>query len=296
MVLIAGGTGNLGQRVVQLLLSRGESVRVLTRDPNQAERLWNDSVEIIAGDILDLSAVTQAATGVQTVVSAIHGFSGTGIYNPHTVDQQGNHNLIQAACAAGVEHFILISIQGAVPDHPLELFRMKYLAEQEVQASTLLWTVIRPTAYMETWAKLVGEPLVMNGATRIFGRGQNPINFVSVYDVALFVVLAVAESTMRGTVIEVGGPENLTMHEFVQTFETVTGKSGKKRSVPLLMMRLMAPLMRPLNPMLARQIEAGVIMDTRDMSFDLSDTYRRYSTIVPTSLAEVVRRDYGTGG
>jgi uncharacterized protein YbjT (DUF2867 family) len=296
MVLIAGGTGNLGQRVVQLLLSRGESVRVLTRDPNQAERLWNDSVEIIAGDILDLSAVTQATTGVQTVVSAIHGFSGTGIYNPHTVDQQGNHNLIQAACAAGVEHFILISIQGAVPDHPLELFRMKYLAEQEVQASTLLWTVIRPTAYMETWAKLVGEPLVMNGATRIFGRGQNPINFVSVYDVALFVVLAVAESTMRGTVIEVGGPENLTMHEFVQTFETVTGKSGKKRSVPLLMMRLMAPLMRPLNPMLARQIEAGVIMDTRDMSFDLSDTYRRYSTIVPTSLAEVVRRDYGTGG
>jgi uncharacterized protein YbjT (DUF2867 family) len=293
MILIAGGTGNLGQRVVELLCAQGESVRVLTRDTAKAKRLWHDAVEIVAGDVLDLSAVTQAVTGVQTVISAIHGFSGTGVYNPHTVDQQGNHHLIQAAGAAGVEHFILVSIQGATPDHPMELFRMKYVAEQEVRTSTLSWTIIRPTAFMETWAKLVGEPLIMNGATRIFGRGQNPINFVSVYDVARFVVLAVVESTMRGTVIEVGGPENLNMQQFVRTFETVTGKSGKKHLVPLLMMRLMATLMRPLNPMLARQIEAGVIMDTRDMSFDSSDTFCRYHAIAPTYLADVVRRDYG---
>jgi NADH dehydrogenase len=296
MILVAGGTGNLGQHVVQLLRAQGEAVRILTRDTAQAKHLWNDDVEIVAGDVLDLSAVTKAVAGVQTVISAIHGFSGRGIYNPHTVDQQGNNHLIQAAGAAGVEHFILISIQGAASDHPLELFRMKYVAEQEVRANTLPWTIIRPTAFMETWAKLVGEPLVMSGATRIFGRGQNPINFVSVYDVARFAVLAVVDPTMRGTIIEVGGPENLTMQQFVRTFETVTGKSGKKHSVPLLMMRLMATLMRPLNPMLARQIEAGVVMDTRDMSFDSSDTFRRYPAITPTRLAEVVQRDYGASG
>lgn len=53
--------------------------------------------------------------------------------------------------------------------------------------------------------------------------------------------------------------------------------------------------MRPLNPMLARQIQAGVVMDTWDMSFDSADSLRRYPAIALTSLAEAVRRDYGNG-
>ena len=57
-------------------------------------------------------------------------------------------------------------------------------------------------------------------------------------------------------------------------------------------MRLMSALMRPVNPTLAGQIHAGVVMDTRDFSFDASETIRRYPSIPPTSLAEVVRRDY----
>jgi hypothetical protein len=50
--------------------------------------------------------------------------------------------------------------------------------------------------------------------------------------------------------------------------------------------------MRPVNPTLARQIHAGVVMDTHDFSFDPSETERRYPSIPLTSLAEVVRRDY----
>ena len=71
---------------------------------------------------------------------------------------------------------------------------------------------------------------------------------------------------LRGELVEVGGPENLSMDQFVQTFEAVAGKDGKKSHVPLPMMRLIAALTRPVNPMLARQAQAGVVMDTHDMS------------------------------
>jgi uncharacterized protein YbjT (DUF2867 family) len=290
MILIAGGTGTLGRQVVHLLTARGLEVRIMTRDP--ARHLESDLVEIVSGDARDLRAVERAAAGTSTVISAIQGFSGTGDYNPRTVDRQGNSNLIQIASAGAAEHFILVSIHGVAPDHPMELFRMKYMAEQELKASGLAWTIIRPTAYMETWASLIGEPLLGTGRTRIFGRGTNLINFVSVYDVARFVELAVVDPGMRGEVVEVGGPENLSMRQVAQTFETVTGKTGRKSHVPLPMMRLMAVLMRPVNPTLARQIQAGVVMDTREMSFDPSETTRRYPSISLTSLAEVVRRDY----
>lgn len=167
---------------MRLLTARGLEVRILTRDITRASHLQSDLVEIVRGDVLDSDAIKQAVTGTETVISAIHGFNDTGVYNPSTVDRQGNSNLIQAALAGSVQHFILVSMQGAAARHPMELARMKYLAEQQLRASGLSWTIIQPSAYMETWGKLIGEPLLRTGKTPIFGRGHNPINFVSAHD------------------------------------------------------------------------------------------------------------------
>lgn len=297
MILVAGGTGLLGTQVVRLLTARGLQLRVLTRDPSRAHPLAGAHVAVVAGDVRESGAVDRAVAGSRVVISAIQGFSGTRDANPRTVDLRGNGILIQAARNAGVEHFVLVSVHGASPDHSMELFRMKYLAEQELKASGLSWTIIRPTAYMETWARLVGEPLLKTGKTRIFGRGNNPVNFVSAHDVAQFVACAAQEAHthMRGEHIEVGGPENLTMRQVAQTLMRVTKVSGTVSYVPLPLMRLMAVLMRPVNATLARQIQAGVSMDTADMSFDAADVRRRYPAIPSTSLADVVQRDYGNG-
>jgi len=241
--------------------------------------------------VRDIGDVKRSMSGVSTVISAISGFGMRGV-NPRTVDWKGNSNLIRAAQAGGVEHFILVSILGAARDHPVELYRMKYLAEQELTASRLAWTIIRPTISMETFATLIGEPLLKTGRTRIFGSGENPINFVSGQDVARFVELAVTDPAMRGATVEVGGPENLTLKQFVQTFQVATRKVGTASHIPLPMMRLMSVLMRPVNPSLARQIQAAVIMDTTNMSFDSTESHRRYPSVPLTSLAEVVKRDY----
>lgn len=292
MILVAGGTGALGTRAVPLLTARGHRVRILTRNPDRARHLEGEHSEVICGDVRSTADVLQAVEGVQAVVSAVHGFQGTGNVSPRTVDYEGNRNLIRAAEGAGVEHFILISMQGARPDHPLELLRMKYRAEGELRASRLAWTIIRPTVAMELWATILGEPLVKTGKTRIFGRGVNPINFVSWDDVARFIELAVVDPALRGAIVEVGGPENLTVRQFVDTFVRVTGSPGPISAVPLPLMRVMARVMRPIRPAIARQIEAGIIMDTENMAFDAGDTVRRYPSIQPTTLAEVVTRQY----
>lgn len=293
MILVAGGTGQLGTRVVRLLAERGLSVRVLTRDPARARTLEGTGVEIVRGDVRDFPAVERAMVGVRTVISAIQGFSGSGGDSPRTVDGQGNSNLIRAAQAGGADHLIFVSVHGAAPDHPMELFRMKYRAERELQASSLAWTIIRPTVSMETWAQIVGVPLIETGKTQLFGRGDNPVNFVSADDVARFVDLAVVDPALRGAVVEVGGPENLTFRQFAQAFRAVTGTGSTIRHVPLPMMRLLAVLLRPVKPTIARMIQAGVIFDTRDMTFDPAETSQRYPSISPLRLDEVVKRDYG---
>ena len=294
MILLAGGTGRLGTKVVAALGQRGQELRVLTRDRSRAAHLAGQRIEIVEGDVRDLAAVRRAVAGARTVVSAIQGFAGTKDGSPATIDRDGNRNLILAAREAQVENFVLVSVKDASPDHPAELMRMKYAVEKDLKASGLAWTIIRPTAYMETWCEVLGRPLLDTGKTQVFGNGRNPINWVSAADVAEFVALAAVDPEMRGAVIEVGGPDNLTMSAFVDVFRKEVGSSGNVGHVPRAAMRLMAVAMNLVNPEMGRQIEMGVIMDTRPQAFDASETRRRYPSIPVTSLDEVVRRDFAT--
>lgn len=292
MILVAGGTGRLGTKVVTLLRRRGDQVRVLTRDKSRAAHLPSSGLEIVEGDVRDAESVRRAMVGARTVVSAIQGFAGTKNGNPATIDRDGNHNLIMAAREAAVDHFVLVSVKDAGPDHPAELMNMKYAAEQDLKTSGLGWTIIRPTAYMELYCELLGRPLLDKGKTKVFGRGQNPINWVSAADVAEFVALAILDPAMRGEVIEVGGPGNMTMTTFVDVFQKETGSTGKVGHVPPVVMRLMASVMKLVNSGMARQIQMGIILDTHAQAFDPLDTRRRYPSIPLTCLDEVVRRDF----
>jgi uncharacterized protein YbjT (DUF2867 family) len=292
MILVAGGTGRLGSRVVELLRARGLRVRVLTRNRVRARQAAEAQVEIVEGDVRDLNAVRRAVAGARTVVSAIQGFAGTKDASPATIDRDGNRNLIQAAREAKVEHFVLTSVKDAAPDHPMELMRMKYAAEQDLKAGGLEWTIVRPTAFMETWCEVLGRPLLEKGKTQVFGHGRSPINWVSASDVARFIELAIVDRRLRGEVIEVGGPEDLSMTAFLEVFRTGVGLTGKVGHIPPIAMRLTAIAMRLVNPSLARQIRAAIVMDSAPMTFDASGARRRYPSIPVTYLTEVVRRDF----
>jgi len=293
MVLVAGGTGRLGTRVVELLTKRDIRVRVLTRDRTRAKHL-PAAVEIVEGNVRDPETLTPAMAGVTSVISAIQGLDDPKS-DPMATDRDGNRNLITAAKASGVDHFVLVSVVKSSPDHPMSLGRAKYAAEQFLKASGLAWTIVRGTAYMEFWATLVGQPLIDKGRTQVFGRGDNPINFVSVNDVAKAVEMAVVDSGMRGVDLEVGGPENFTMNQVVESFERMTGRKGKVSHVPLNMMRIMSVVIRPIKPAMARIVQAGVVMDTSDiMAWEPPADRTIYPWLPYTPLAEVIKTTENT--
>lgn len=289
MILIVGASGRLGSVVIRHLLAQGKSIRVMTRNPLGLAHLKQQGIEIVGGDLRDPASLASACQGVEQVLAAAHALDGKGDNNPQTVDDMGNRHLIDAAKAASVKHFIFVSVQGASPDSPLEFFRIKYRTEEYLQASGLSFTILRPSAYMELWAQLIGQPIREQGKTTIFGRGNNPINFVSVEDVARFVSIGLDDARARNTVIEVGGPENLTMNQLAEIFEHASGRQAKKRHIPLPMMRLMSILMRPLNPAMSRLIRNGIYMDTANLRYDTADTARSFG-IQLISLEEIARR------
>src|SRR4029079_11834647 len=102
--------------------------------------------------------------------------------------------------------------------------------------------------------------------------------------------LAVTEPALRGESVDLQGPENLTFDEFVETVKATTGATGTVNHVPLPMLRAMSLILRPIKPVLAGQMAAAVVMDTRDMTADTTDRPRRSRDTPSTLLREVAAR------
>jgi|KBSMisStaDraftv2_1062788.scaffolds.fasta_scaffold34568_3 NADH dehydrogenase len=287
MILVAGGSGRLGTLIVRRLVARGLGVRVLTRDRTRTAHIAGSRVEIVEGDVRDASSLRAAVAGVETVVSAIHGFGDTGKVSPASVDRDGNYHLIDAAAGAKAA-VVLISIVGASAEHPIELFRMKYAAEEYLRASGAAWTIVRATAFAEFWIDLLDKTAGASGRPVIFGRGANPINFVSVSDVAALAEHTIVDASMRGVTLEIGGPENLSFNELAACLQRVSGRTVPPRHVPRVVLRLLAAALGRIQPNRARQVRAAIAMDSIDLTLAPTDLHRRFPALPVTSLADIL--------
>jgi uncharacterized protein YbjT (DUF2867 family) len=289
MILVAGGTGTLGRRVVRRLVDRGVGpVRVLTRDPGRAGHLPS-AVQVVVGDLC-ADPLEQVVEGCSTVISAVHGFAGPTRTSPEAVDGHGNARLIDAAKRTGVQHVVLVSVAGAAPDHPMSLHRMKYAAEQAVHASGIRATTVRATSFLETWMEIIGGKLSTGGPALVLGPGRNPINFVSADDVAALICVAVEGDRRIGEQLSVGGPQDLTFVEIAEHLLAHTRGNPGTRHVPLPVLRALAILARPTHPGFARQARAAVVMNTTDMSFDAMPIRERFPEIEPTTMNMLTER------
>jgi uncharacterized protein YbjT (DUF2867 family) len=305
MILVAGGTGLLGRNVVARLMGRGLSVRVLTRDLALGRRALGplaDRVELVEGDVRRFGTLGSAVAGADTVVAAVQGFGGREAGGIAAVDRDGNRNLVRASAAAGVGRFVLLSIHDASAADPLALGRAKATVEADLRATSMTPLIIRPTAYMETWAGIVGGPILATGRARVFGRGRNPINFVASGDVAAVVEEVVVDRAADGAgrTIEVVGPDDLSFDDVVSRFSAAIGRPVPTSHVPLPMLRAMAIVLRPFKPILAAQVAAAVVLDTtdrtvRDAGLDPASS-RRGTTTFETVIAGFVAASQSESG
>ena len=269
MILIVGVTGVLGRETARQLLAAGHKVRGLTRNPASAEDLKKQGVEIVQGDLIDHASLKKACQGVDAVLASAHQLLGAGKYKSDAVDDEGHRALIDAAKAAGVKHFVYTSAQHASPSHPTDFYRTKAKVEAYLKSSGLSYTILRPPALMEWHVhNLLGATIPTTGKTTIYGAGNNPINFMAGKDAAHIAALALTDPKMKNRSIEMGGPDNVTKNQIAEMYGRFSGKKSKVMNVPTGVMKVMGPILRPIQPVLSRLMSFSVWADTDDQKFD----------------------------
>jgi uncharacterized protein YbjT (DUF2867 family) len=160
MLLLTGATGNIGSRLLPLLLERDESVRCLVREPRRRGERRVD-VQIALGDLGELSdpyLVRQALRGVDTVV---HLAATIRDQPPHRIEELNGLatiRLLRAAERSGVRRFVFFSALNASAAQRTRFFRAKWLAERAVDSSPLQTTIFAPSIvydHSDPWITLL---------------------------------------------------------------------------------------------------------------------------------------------
>ncbi|MBT2531578.1 NAD(P)H-binding protein [Arthrobacter sp. ISL-48] len=128
-ILVTGGTGTIGSRVVPLLRAAGSDVRVLTRHTRENAQ----GIEHVYGDTVKGIGLEAALHGIRTVLHLAGGASG---------DDIAAHRLAEAARIARIDHLLLISVVGA-DRMPIGYFRKKAAAEHAYADSGVPNTILR---------------------------------------------------------------------------------------------------------------------------------------------------------
>lgn len=146
---VAGATGETGRRIVQQLVNRQIPVRALVRNLETAKQILPPEAELVVGDVLNPDSLNSAIGDSTVILCATGAKPSLDPTGPYKVDYQGTKNLIDAAKAKNIEHFVFVtSLCVSQFFHPLNLFWLilvwKKQAEEYLQKSGLIYTIVRP--------------------------------------------------------------------------------------------------------------------------------------------------------
>jgi NAD(P)H dehydrogenase (quinone) len=225
-LLVTGASGQLGRRVIELLLEAGiPNLVAASRDPAKLADLAARGVETRRADFDDPASLAVAFAGVDRLL----------LVSTDALDQPGrriaqHRAAVAAAAAAGVKHVVYTSAPGARPQVDGGVIDDHFWTEQALAAQpSLTWTVLRHNIYCEILLMGAGQAVAggaLYSATAGAGRA-----YVSREDCARADAAALVKGEGR-QILDVSGPAAVTQDEIAALLAEFSGKPVAHHDLP----------------------------------------------------------------
>lgn len=292
-VVVFGGTGFLGRRIVARLRRDYDEVRAAARHAFPVSQAAADDVSgrVVSrrASILDEAATSAATSGCCAVVNAVGLYAEEGEATFRSVHVDGAERLARIATGAGVARLIHVSGIGADPRSRSGYVRARAEGEARAKAAFPGATILRPSVMFgpgDSFLNALDRITRLAPAIPLFGDGGMRLQPVFVDDVAEAVARALRDPATQGKTIELGGPEALTYRAII---ERLLAHKGRRRAlVPLpfpawrALARLGSVLPRP--PITTAQ----VVLMSKDNVVDPAGLTLEDLGIRPRSLQEIM--------
>jgi NADH dehydrogenase len=263
-VVVFGGGGFLGRRLVDHLVAEGMTVRVAVRHPDPARielrAIDVDRVAVVPADVLDRASIAAAIAGADAVVDTVSAYVEKGGVTFEAVHVTGAETVAREAVAAGAARFVLVSGIGADPDSGSPYIRARGRGELMVRQAFPEATIVRPGAMFGPGDALFGtlaELARWLPALPLIGGGATRLQPVFVEDVAEAVANILTDPGTAGQTYELAGPGVYTLRELVSMTLRLMGKRRLLLSIPFAVAEIQARLFEllPNPPLTTGQVD-----------------------------------------
>jgi uncharacterized protein YbjT (DUF2867 family) len=208
--LITGATGDIGSRVVELLLQRGDRPRVFVRDAGKARARYGDRVDIFSGDLGDDGSLLPALQGADALFLVNSG--------PEIPSRDGL--AAHSAKAAGVKHLVKLSSMDAQQNVGTGTWHAQ--GEASIRTSGIAFTFVQPSGFMSNalgWAASIKAEGIVRSPT-----GDGRIAFIHPDDIAAVATQALVTDAYCGDALPITGPEALSYSEMTTKIGVAIGR------------------------------------------------------------------------
>lgn len=281
MILISGGAGVMGSRLVKGLVKAGNMVRVLTlpNDPN-VSRLEGIDCEIVYGDVSDSNSLIGIFDGVKTVyhLAAIIIANDPSVFQE--INIEGTRNMVEGAEAHGTEHFIYVSSASVVFAPASAYARSKIEGERIVKSQkSMHYTIVRPTlVYERNGAQefmMFMDYLKKYPIIPFIGRGRVKKNPIYVDDLVQGMLAIANNPKTYGKIYNFSGGEEISIWVLAKLMLKHQGLSKPMIPIPISLCKFVASVMEktmknpPLSSYAISRIEQDANLDNTSARYDL---------------------------
>ena len=296
-VVVFGGSGFLGSRLVRRLADDGASVLVAVRHPAGARSVLEaaglDRVTVQHADVCDQASVAAAVAGAEAVVNAVSTYVERGSLTFEAVHVRGAEMVARGAAAAGVARLVLVSGIGADPASRSPYIRARGRGERAVEREFPGATIVRPSAMFGPGDALFGtlaDLARLLPMLPLIGTGRTRLQPVHVEDVAVAIARMLADPLTAGRTYEATGPNVYTLRELVEFTLRLIGTRRLLVPVPFAIAEVLARLFELLpNPPLttgqvdllkADNVASGILPGLQELNIQP----RAVEEVVPTYI------------
>ena len=290
IILLTGGTGYIGGRLLPLLEQRGLCLRCVCRQPERLRSRVATTTEVVQGDVLDPDSLRMALSGVHTAYYLVHSLGTKQDFERE--DRQAAANFAGAARQAGVQRIIYLgglgnAEQGLSPhlrsrQETGEVLRSSKVPVIEFRASI----IIGSGSLSFELIRALTERLPLMICPRWVATPTQPI---AIEDVLVYLLAVLDLPEEKSRIFEIGGPDVVSYGDIMREYARQRGLRRLLISVPLLtpyLSSLWLGLVTPVYARVGRKLVEGLRNPTVVWDMSAQDAF----PIRPRSLAEAIQR------
>ena len=230
MFVVLGATGNTGSAVVETLLSKKQSVRVIVRSADKGAGWKAKGADVAVASLDDVSVLTKAFEGAKGLYLLVPPNYGAEAW---LADQRARMDrAAEAVQKSGVDHVVFLSSVGGHLHGGTGAIRAASYGEQALGCLAKRLTILRPCYFMDNWAPVIGAAKAQ-GVLPTFIAPTAKIPMISTKDIGRIG----AEQLMTGgygkQIVEMAGPEEYSPDQAAAALSQILGKTVTAQHAPL---------------------------------------------------------------